>query len=352
MRPNKKDERILRKFPQIKELVIKFCRDPDIEALVENVRVPKRQSVRLMKLTLKQNENVVVTGNQTPNKKHSPVKGKSVVKMPPKQRTPTTRKSSNAAIFRSGPAKSILKVAGKRCGIRSKSVSFDFSNGSPKRSNMLAVRRTLFNQNTTQVDNPFSSRAVADSNGDNEVPIDLTTGKMPILMTSANITTSVSTEAPVSDEVAGYAEIEHECSGESDAPTGSLSSGEILAFENRINGLVEANRSKVRRIKELLAERSTLLGEVENVHRLNRLLTETVDIYRQQDENDQPLNGNNVTSKLQQQVDRLQDDIASLRDRIKALNRENFDLNEENKKLKTVVGTFSKKALSEHNYNL
>lgn len=345
MRPNKKDERILRKFPQIKELVIKLRRDPDIEALVKNVGPPKRQSVRLMELALQPNKNVVVTGNQTTNKKHPPVKGKSAVNMPTNDRTPSTRYSSNVAIFRSGPAtKSILKVAGKRCGNRSKSVSFDLNNGSPKRSNVVAVRRTLFNQNTAPVGTPFSSGAVAGSNGDNEIPIDLTTGKMPPLM-SSNITT------PVSDEVAGYAEIENERS-DLDAPTGSLSSGEILAYENRINSLVESNRSKVRRIKELLAERFTLMGEIENVHRINRLLTETVDVYRQQDENDQPLNGNDVTSKLQQQVDRLQDDIASLRDRIKALNQEKFDLNEENKKLKTVVGTYSKEALAEHNYNL
>lgn len=110
--------------------------------------------------------------------------------------------------------------------------------------------------------------------------------------------------------------------------------------------------SKINRIKELLAERGVLSAQLEDSHRINRSLTATIDMFRAQDENDEPLDGNAVATKYQDQIDKLKDEVHILRDRISRLNNQNFALKEENKKMKLSLITHSKKVLSEHNYNM
>lgn len=383
VRPNKKkDEKILRQYPQMKDLVIKLCRDPEIEVLARNVGPPKRQSVRVMKLAMKPKQSVAIEGNRTPTKKNLSTKSKSAVKLSTNAHhsTPKARQSTPIAILRSAQVpKSILKGA-SRLRNRSKSVSFDINHGSPiKGRNTTSVCRTLFSQNSTPVDAPsVSSVAVVGGSSGicaNDIPMDLTTGKNTVavadptidfsvqpLSTGSDIPVALLTSVskppvPVStdvspartvDEVAEYAEIS---TGEN-VGYSSSSTSQILAYEHRIDGLIDANRAKVRRIKELLAERSGLLAEIENLHRINRSLAETVDMYREQDENDPVLNGNDTTTKLQQQIDQLQGEISSLRMRVDRSNRQIFGLKEDNEKLKTALSTHTKKVLSEHNYNL
>lgn len=220
-------------------------------------------------------------------------------------------------------------------------------------SNPIPVRRNLFTQKKTPVDTPFVPHAMAGPSGvsnNDMVPMDLTI----VSKSSSAAKACLPHDGENSSEaVAGYVEVSNDAnSGNSTAANDFLSSGQILGYENRINSLVSANQTKVRRIKDLLDERAGLLNEIQNAHRINRLLTETVDMYREQDENNPPLNGNHGMRKQQQQSDRHQNDTIALRDRIRDLNRQNFELMEENTKLKEAIGTYSTKVLSEHNYNL
>lgn len=127
----------------------------------------------------------------------------------------------------------------------------------------------------------------------------------------------------------------------------NLSSGEILGYENRIASLVVSNKSKINRIRELIAERIFLLSQVETLHRLNESLAQTVDMYRN-DESTQ----NGTDPHLQDQINRLQEENTVLRGRVDRLNRQQFELQKENKKLKTSASTYAKRVLGEHNYNM
>lgn len=397
MRPNKKsDEQILRQYPQMKELVILLCRDPDIDQLVQNTGPPRRQSSRIaanLKVTATKAAEIIASNS-----------------------TPTTRRSSNKMLRSANAQKSILK-GGMRLRNRSKSVYFDLNGGASQANRLnlslspvrpvrrssfsqvtspfaatsvqsIAARQTMFNQNTmpvaapavglvalrrdsfSQATSPFATTSVPNSVSPNEFPVDLTTRRnsevagpsgLPIALTAQMAGfSSVEASSGGDDSVANYVEIS---SGENSGHTsgahassdGLLPSSQILAYENRICGLVEANRAKVNRIKDLLAERAVflvdntgLLAQVESLHRINHSLAETVDMFREQDENGrpgQPLNGNNGTNTHQ-------NENIFLRDRIDILYRENVGLKKENDKLNAVLSTHSKKVLSEHNYNL
>lgn len=100
-------------------------------------------------------------------------------------------------------------------------------------------------------------------------------------------------------------------------------------YENRIESLVESNRSKMVRIEELLAERDLLLGQIEDVHKINRSLAAAIDMYN--DASAQPENGDPQQAQMQAQISKLQSEVDLLRARVKRLNHENFQLRTTNK---------------------
>lgn len=323
----KKYAKILRKHPQIKQCFIRLIRDPAIESMVKNIEPLKRMSTRLMERAMK----TTVT--------NKPISLPQINCTPKKARRP--QKGSIQTARSAHIPKSILK--GANClRNRSKSVSFDFNVGSPKkRPNIDPVRRNLFTPSSTP---SVSAGVIAGSSGcstrslsvGNNWPIDLTTSGKPA---------SPAHNGGNQNEVADHT---NETAGVSGSNTSNaLSSGQVLGYENRIESLIQSNKSKITRIKELLAERQLLLAQVEDLHRINRSLTSTVDMYLEQDENDGP-NGN----KSEEQINQLKDQLVVLRGRLDRSNNQNFILKAENEKLKAALGTHSKKVQSEHNYNL
>lgn len=150
---------------------------------------------------------------------------------------------------------------------------------------------------------------------------------------SANVEISVQSDRNASQVADNSGQIP---TGENSNSFG-LSSGDILAYENRIESLVNANKAKIMRIKQLVEERDGFLHEIETTHRINHSLAETVDMYR---ENQDPSN------------EEIMGEIERLRNRIVNLNRQIFELKEENKRFKSCLDSHSKKVLGEHNYNM
>lgn len=130
----------------------------------------------------------------------------------------------------------------------------------------------------------------------------------------------------------------------------ALSSAETLSFENRINGLVASNMAKINRIKALQAERDDALEQVATLHRLNRSLAETVDLYRGKE--DEGNKENRCDSISQRKVTSLETVNVDLRDRIGENNREIFELKKEISRLKSILSTYGQKVRAEHNYSL
>lgn len=105
------------------------------------------------------------------------------------------------------------------------------------------------------------------------------------------------------------------------------------AFEARIKVLVESNHTKINRIKELLAEKAVLLKDMNTLNNMNMSMAATIDAMREDDNT-------------------LEKEVGILRQRLNVVNRNNFDLEEENKRMKSIVSTYSAKVLAEHNYSM
>lgn len=127
---------------------------------------------------------------------------------------------------------------------------------------------------------------------------------------------------------------------------GVLSSAEIRSFENRISNLVSSNDAKIGRIQVLQAEVAALNRDLETAHRLNRALTETIDAYRENDENTAP----NATVN---QLEKVTAENLVLKDRILRLNRALYQQRAQIDSLKKAAATYSHDVvLQEHNYNI
>lgn len=315
MRPKaNKNAKYLRQYPQIKQFVIRLRREPHIEELVKSIDPPKRKSTRIFQQQQQQQLLKTASKSRTPTKSCGP----STSSVPSVRSRSASIGSLNEISHSADAPTSIMKSAHR---FRSKSVSFD-----------------LVEDGQTSITD--ESGCSTQSMSVNDEPIDLTKSS------NAASTLIFSDSATQNDENLNYVEIS------TNQSTNSPASDQILGYQNRIDGLVHANQVKINRLKELIAERNALLAQVEGLHRINRSLTETVDLYRAHDENNQPEIGNDMTAKFKQQIDRAQDEIGVLHARLDRLNHQNYGLNEENKKLKTILGTYSKKVLAEHNYNL
>lgn len=127
--------------------------------------------------------------------------------------------------------------------------------------------------------------------------------------------------------------------------TAPLEPNQVEPYERRIKSLVEVNRAKISRIKELVAEKSSLLKQIDTMHNINLSLTATVDLFRA-DEAANELNGQNA------QILKLEEEINSLRKQVDQLKRENLAQRNENQRLLGIIGSYSNIVLAEHNYNM
>lgn len=123
----------------------------------------------------------------------------------------------------------------------------------------------------------------------------------------------------------------------------TLAFADIMVFENRIAGLTQANTAKINRIQALSAERNGLLAQVESLNRINRSLAETVDLYKVID---------NQNRDLPNELAKAKAANSALHKRVAQSNKENFELKQENKRMKSILATYSKNVLEEHNYHL
>lgn len=128
--------------------------------------------------------------------------------------------------------------------------------------------------------------------------------------------------------------------------SGELASDVQLAYENRIDNLVQSNTGKINRIKELMAENHALSEQVNTLHRLNKSLAGTVDAFLAEP------NTSANASETAARVVNLENEIENLRGRVNRLNRENFELRSTNDRLKSSLATHSQQVLDEHNYNM
>lgn len=286
--------------------------------------------------------------------------------------TPTPRKTTKSSdtlnasnVCANVGVKPILKGAHSLRN-RSKSVSFDLPSlddsdetsnksihaGSRKRTKSVSygensmqvksARRSLFQQNATPL---RSALDTATNNGGNNVSI----SSLPDDNAPMNVTTSNNSEcAPVVGSNNNPTDVNNCSSGRAnniDASTSNTdsvdtSSGQILQYQNRIDGLVQSNQVKINRIKQLIAERDAYATQIEGLHRINLSLTKTVDAFRANDENIPPLNENLAIEAKQQ------------KNKIEALHAQIEGMKAENKMLKECLSTHSSQILSEHNYNL
>lgn len=230
---------------------------------------------------------------------------------------------------KSTPAKSNMKSA-HRCSNRSKSVSFDQNVHSSDAQGSISIG---------------SNGALAGN-----APIDLSVGSQigNGMKRTQNRSQSVGGPSLVAQQSDGRAI--SNSSQTSGIQNQTLSSQAKLMYENRIEGLVDSNRSKIVRIKELAAERNILLGEIDTLHRINRSLAATVDAYNEA--STEPENGREEVAQMQAEIKKLQDEVNKLRARVQRLNKENFELRTNNGKLKAYLDTHSKQVLNEHNYNM
>lgn len=303
---------------------------------------------------------------------------------PPIAESPTPKKNAkfsrtierNVSKSATKPLKSIIKTHTLRA--RSKSVSFDPAIVSPVKS----TRRRLFSDlndspRGVRVQNlPCGSRKqlapYVDGNSQ-DGPIDLTTkvaSDVPpdgnsldsgMVSQSLNGCTPVSIEdnvlnfsfgarqqsietgsgsVVVQDEtnipsVTRYVEVETQ---EKDAFFSTTSE-----YDSRINSLIESNRLKIDRIKQLVADKSALLKDIDTAHNMNRSMAESIVAFRAED---------GISADIEANVAELKSEIDSLRLRVDRANRENFDLIAENARMKSVFETYSKKVLKEHSYNI
>lgn len=123
----------------------------------------------------------------------------------------------------------------------------------------------------------------------------------------------------------------------------ALAFPDIMVYENRIAALTQANTAKINRIQALHEERNGLLAQVATLNRINRSLTETVDLYQLNE---------NQNADLPNELAKIKAENNALRERVAQSDKENFELKQEIKRNKSILATYSKNVLEEHNYHL
>lgn len=316
-RAQQKEAKILKRFPQIKACSVRIVRSPRIDKMGETP-LNYRRSTRI--IINSQNRAI-----QTPQKVNK--KGKLTSKSAVKQRS---------------TLKSIL--IDKKCARRgrSKSVSFYLQESDEGDENDFIARqnpnvcRTLFadfSVGTTSTPPPAHVASAVD-------------------LTSHSTVSALNLAPDVAQDVAIDLTKSAAATSQTVQQASAASNDHIRGLENRIECLVESNQSKINRIKLILAERSSLLSEVETLNRLNRSMTEALDMYRNEDIENRPPTDDDRILQMDSQIGELKTEVQSLKDRIGRLNQSNFQLDQENKRLKSVLRTHSSRVSSEHNYQM
>lgn len=265
------------------------------------------------------------------------------------QKTPTKVSKDSKTIKKDvvkSAAKSILKMGAKRG--RSKSVTFDLSidaiNDEPNIQKSLpwVPRSVEYNrnrsksvlldpQNVTPV-KMVRRQLFANQNG----PINGSAEKVQITPDGqSNEVESITDESPIDIQVAHYVDVQTDVkligNGAAQCVDAQTESG-TTESQARIKALVESNRLKINRIKEMTGEKAILLKDMNVLNNMNKSMAATIDAFREDD-------------------NRLESEVCKLRQRIDTINRENFDLMDQNQRMKAILGTYSAKVLAEHNYN-
>lgn len=311
-----------------------------------------RRSQRIRELTLKSNEIEqkmrMIHNAKAPNKDTPKINTKSVIKMKPK------------------PV-SILKSASKMRG-RSKSVAFDSNIVSPVRR-VAPVRRNLFGNPNRSLQADSSSKRVRSKSIDSivvpsvrqrvdgrqnrqshvsdssDLPLDLTVSSPTAHR--INLARNDSTENQTNATGGQQHDVAIQCM------IGQTVALDARAYEARIDALVQCNEAKIDRIKEIRGERDLLLNEkeaflaeIDTLHRINRIMGETIDAYQATEAGMQPTIDQSV------QIEQLNGNVQLLKDRVRRLNAENFELHASNDRLMTCLLSHSKDIMKEHNYNM
>lgn len=340
---------------KMKMCTVQLIRDPNIERLVKNVQPLARKSKRLMEMAKMNGQDV---GKVT-------ISIKSVNENAPRRRMPiaANRYATNSAIA----STSHLRP-------RSKSFALDVpvvEDSAKKRNDSPASKRALFSKDLairapTGNDSSIDSMSVAASQA-TYTPKSAIGHKSRLRLRSRSVTFDLDVaeensasgsfsadngrQTPVENEVlndsTNRSNNTSSAANQNDSSGTNLSSGQVLAYENRIDRLVKSNQAKIGRIQALQKERDTLLVQVGDIHRINLTLTQTVDMYRAQ-----PTDENAVRTKDKEVAD-LKKAYAESQKRGDQLHSAKCNLEAENLRLKACLGTFSKRVvLAEHNYNL
>lgn len=343
-----KEAKYLQQHPEIKQCSIRIERLASIESMLQT-NVVMRRSSRIISQTASQNVARATAISRTPSKKSvREIKSKSATK--PKSRSLAQNTPAHAPIGSPIQVRSSMRKA-HRCQTRSKSVSFDF--GSPQHDNAPQVRRTLFND-APPLGRSVSIDNIVDASGSNQnVPIDLTSyGRSSSASNGFNNSLGNNSNAPLVQANGSSSALQANGSLSAIQANGSsLSSNQVLAYQSRIDSLVESNQAKISRIQVLQAEKKSFMDQIETLHRINRSLTQIVDVYRANQENVQPANNNDV-AKLQAEIQQFKEEVGGLKVRLDRMNRQNFELRSEVGRLQACLKTHSQKVLSEHNYNM
>lgn len=364
--------------------LVKLTRDPNIERMVRNdvPVLPARRSARL----LEQKKNAILVAVSSPeaqnirNRRKSVAKDRSDVNNRSTVGSPMSRRTRSQSI--SIDRRNVIQHSNQAVahdqsdGMNRQNMSRRSPNRSqvnlpkipPKRRMSLGSHvnpKPILNvahkgsnrRKSVSFDRQIDGPNAANISVSPVVPMDLTTAgsKSSTVSASAAVSTNTNSNPSTSSGIltgsGPLPRLYYDASSDDEDPVdippdqnSGISAGDILVYQNRIDDLIKSNEAKINRIKQLATERDNLLGQINGMHRINRSLTETVDLFRAVENGD-----SNVT---QQRIEQLETEIANLRNRVQRLNGENFGLTQDNQRMKTILATHSKKILGEHNYNL
>lgn len=171
---------------------------------------------------------------------------------------------------------------------RSKSVSLDPRISSSTRSNVATVSRKLFGNRSTGSSGSNAAAGSSQLTASRRASVHtnavasqspLTNSRRASLNENMAIHSAGNSSDVQTENQSGIANVTINQNLDGLAESG-LSSGEKLAYENRISRLVESNQKKINRIHELMADRKALSDQVDSLHRMNFALTATVDKYQ------------------------------------------------------------------------
>lgn len=142
---------------------------------------------------------------------------------------------------------------------------------------------------------------------------------------------------------------QHQSQPSSPIGQNSVSSADIRSYEHRIAGLIASNQAKIARIQLLQGEVNSLRSDLKTAHEFNAKLAQTVDLYRQNDENTPP---GQLDEEVRKEMDRLKLENNTMKNRVALLNQALYGERAKHEALKEAVASYSVNILQEHNYNI